>query len=185
MEKKKLLRVAVPLVIVLLLAGLWSFKNLSGKTPAEEGTPDPLSGLELSETEKSDFALDAEGFDLELLKGYGLPIIIDFGADWCGPCRSFKPTLENIHVEMLGKAIIKYVDVDEYAALTGDFPVTVIPTQVFIDADGTPYDPGDQLGVEFKRYADRENGEVVFTAHEGALTEEQFRSILADMGVEK
>jgi thioredoxin 1 len=185
MEKKKLLRIAVPLVIVLVLAGLWSFKNLDGKTPAGEGAPDPLEGLELSETEKTDFALDAAGFDLEQLKSYGLPIVLDFGADWCGPCRSFKPTLEAIHAEMLGKAIIKYVDVDEYAALTGNFPVTVIPTQVFIAPDGAPYDPAEDLGVEFKRYADRESGEVVFTAHEGALTETQFRGILADMGVKE
>lgn len=183
MERKKMLRIAVPLVIMLVLAGLWSFKNLGGEKPAGEGASDPLGGLELSETEKTDFALDAEGFDLERLKGYGLPIIIDFGADWCGPCRSFKPTLEAIHAEMLGKAIIKYVDVDEYAALTGNFPVTVIPTQVFIDPDGAPYDPADDLGVEFKRYVDQDSGEVVFTAHEGALTEKQFRGILTDMGV--
>lgn len=183
MDKRKVLRIVTPVLIVLIILGIWAYKNF-GTDKAE--TPLPSSGaggVVLTEEEKIDFALDAASFDLEKLKSYGLPIIIDFGAEWCGPCRDFKPVLEAMHAEMLGKAIIKYVDTDTYAEIARDFPVTVIPTQVFIGADGAPYVPGEGLGVDFSNYTYKDSGETAFTVHEGSLTAEQLRAILTDMGV--
>ena len=87
-----------------------------------------------------------------------------------------------MHDEMLGRAIIKYVDVDENPDIAANFPVSVIPTQVFISPDGTPYKPGESIDVKFSSYSDKESGEPAFTVHEGGLTEEQLRTILTDMG---
>jgi thioredoxin 1 len=58
----------------------------------------------------------------------------------------------------------------------------VIPTQIFFNADGTPYVPSDDLGIEFGFYRMKDTQKHVFTVHQGGLTEEQMRNILADMG---
>ena len=58
----------------------------------------------------------------------------------------------------------------------------MIPTQVFINADGTPYMPRDDIEIKFDMYSFKDTGEHAFTVHQGGLTEEQMRAILADMG---
>ena len=132
-----------------------------------------------------DFTLEAEAIDLEQLLTYQLPIIIDFGADSCIPCKEMAPVLKTMNTEMQGKAIVKFVDVWKYASAADGFPIQVIPTQVFINADGTPYVPGDDADVEFILYSNTDTGAHAFTVHQGGLTEPQMRAILADMGASK
>jgi thioredoxin 1 len=148
---------------VLVIDGIWFFKNA--------GT--------------ADFGLETEAVDLEALTAYGLPLIIDFGSDSCIPCQEMAPVLKKMNVEMQGKAIIKFVDVWKHPGAADDFPVQVIPTQVFINADGTPYVPSNDIGIKLTLYSYRDTGEHAFTAHQGGLTEEQMRTILADIGVER
>ena len=183
-NRSKLLKIIVPFCIVLVVAGIWIFKNLGNK--AEESAVPSQNGGELlqSPDAEADFALNADSLDLEKLSSYGLPIIIDFGAGWCGPCKEFAPILDAMHEEMLGKAIIKYVDTDEHSEIASDFPVQVIPTQVFINSDGTPYQPSDSVDVEFSTYTYKDSGKIAFTVHQGGLTEDELRAILTDMGVE-
>lgn len=184
MNKRKVLKIVTPALVVLVIAGMWAYKNFGSDAGERPLSSAEIGGVKLTEEEKVDFALDAASFDLEKLKTYGLPIVIDFGADWCGPCKSFAPILDAMHEEMLGKVIIKYVDTDEYPEIAGAFPVKVIPTQVFVVANGTPYVPSGDLGVEFLSYTDEDTGEMVFTVHEGTLTADQLRAILTDMGVQ-
>ena len=56
---------------------------------------------------------------------------------------------------------------------------------MFVNADGMPFVPGDELAgqIEFVQYTSRDTGEHVFTVHQGGMTEEQMRLILAEMGV--
>ncbi len=182
MDKRKVLKIAVPAVILLIILGIWSVKNY-GNSNADNAVPAESGSSGLTDAEKADFALDAESLDMDKLVSYKMPIVIDFGAGWCGPCKQFAPIYDAMHEEMLGKAIIKYVDVDKYSELASNYPVSVIPTQVFINSDGTPYVPSKDLGVEFKTYSDKQSGKTVFTVHEGGLTETQLRDILSDMGV--
>ncbi|RCX17900.1 thioredoxin [Anaerobacterium chartisolvens] len=125
-----------------------------------------------------------EKIDLEKLKSYGLPIVIDFGADSCIPCKQMAPVLEDLNAELKGKAIIKFVDVWKYRDLAEGYPISLIPTQIFIDANGNPFKPKDPQTMQMRLYSTRDTNEHVFTAHEGGMTKEQLVSALEEMGLE-
>lgn len=67
-----------------------------------------------------------------------LPAIIDFYADWCGPCKMVAPVLEELAKEYEGKLIIYKVDTDAEQELAGVFGIQSIPTILFIGSDGEP-----------------------------------------------
>lgn len=203
MDKKKLVvRILVPILIVVALVVIWVVKTdpFSSTTPTKETTststpsktqdPTDDSTTVTEETEPiEDFVLEATSIDLDVLTEYGLPIIIDFGADYCAPCREMAPVLVTMNEEMQGKAIIKFVDIEKYSEIANDFPLSVIPTQFFFNADGTPYVPSDELvedlGIVFETYNYKDTGELAFTVHQGGLTEDDMRAILVDMGVKE
>ena len=67
-----------------------------------------------------------------------LPCIVDFYADWCGPCRTVDPILKDLAKEYKGKIIIYKVNVDTEKALASAFGIQSIPTYFFIPANGDP-----------------------------------------------
>ena len=67
-----------------------------------------------------------------------LPAIIDFYADWCGPCKMVAPILEELSTEYEGKLVIYKVNTDVEQELSTVFGILSIPTILFIDADGEP-----------------------------------------------
>lgn len=70
--------------------------------------------------------------NFEELLAEGKPIVIDFWAEWCGPCRMVGPVVEEL-AQMYGdKVIIGKVNVDENDALTNRFDVRSIPTVLFL-----------------------------------------------------
>ncbi len=66
------------------------------------------------------------------------PAILDFYADWCGPCRMLAPVLKDIQKEYNGKVQIFKVDTDKEKELAGIFGIRSLPTIVFIPVDGQP-----------------------------------------------
>jgi thioredoxin 1 len=76
---------------------------------------------------------DAE-FESVVLKST-LPVVVDFWAPWCGPCRMVAPILDKIAKEQTGKLIVAKVNTDENAEWASKFSVQGIPTMLFI-ADG-------------------------------------------------
>lgn len=73
---------------------------------------------------------DAE-FEEKVLKSK-IPVIVDFWAPWCGPCRMVAPMLDKIASEMAGKVVIAKVNTDENAEWAQKYGVQGIPTMLFI-----------------------------------------------------
>ena len=66
----------------------------------------------------------------------GKPLLVDFGANSCVPCRQMRPILKELEKEYTGKAGILVIDVYKYQNLAKDYKVQLIPTLVFFDAKG-------------------------------------------------
>jgi len=75
--------------------------------------------------------VDAGEFD-EIVNGARVPILIDFWAAWCGPCRTAAPEVKKVAEEMAGKAIVLKVDTERSPALAQRFNVMSIPNFVVI-----------------------------------------------------
>ncbi|MDR3577613.1 MAG: thioredoxin [Anaerolineaceae bacterium] len=73
---------------------------------------------------------DAE-FEQVVLKS-SLPVIVDFWAPWCGPCKMVAPVLDKIALEKDGKLVIAKVNTDENQEWAGQFGVRGIPTMLFV-----------------------------------------------------
>jgi thioredoxin len=67
-----------------------------------------------------------------------LPAIIDFYADWCGPCKMVTPVLEDLAKEYEGKLNIYKVNTEEQQELAAAFQIRSIPSILFIPAEGQP-----------------------------------------------
>jgi thioredoxin len=66
------------------------------------------------------------------------PAIVDFYADWCGPCRSLSPVLEEISKEYEGKVDVYKVNTESQPELAGMFGISSIPSILFIPKEGKP-----------------------------------------------
>lgn len=66
------------------------------------------------------------------------PAVVDFYAQWCGPCKALSPILEELSEEYAGKVDIYKVDVDQEEELAAAFRVRTIPTLLFIPKENNP-----------------------------------------------
>ena len=61
-----------------------------------------------------------------------IPVIVDFWAPWCGPCKMVAPTLDKIAEEYAGKLVVAKVNTDNHSEWAGKFGVQGIPTMLFV-----------------------------------------------------
>ena len=80
----------------------------------------------------------------ESYKNGNLPLVIDFWATWCGPCRMVAPIIEELAKEYDGKVTVGKCDVEEADEIAAEFGIRNIPTIVFMK-DGKPLVTGDML----------------------------------------
>ena len=78
----------------------------------------------------------ADTFNKDIQNGV---VLVDFYADWCGPCRMMTPVLEGVAKEVKGKAVIGKLDIDNAQNIASQFQVTSIPTLIL-------YKDGKEVG---------------------------------------
>ena len=66
----------------------------------------------------------------ELVRDASLPVLVDFWAPWCGPCRMVAPELEKLAKDLSGKLIVAKLNTDESPGATGRFNISGIPTMI-------------------------------------------------------
>lgn len=129
---------------------------------------------------EADFVLQATSINVNALSAHGLPILIDFGADKCIPCKEMAPILEQLNEAYRNKVIVKFVDVWKNPDGSAGFPVDLIPTQFFYGADGKPLSSPNahKYGLVEVR---NENGELMFTKHQGGISKEALEALFVEM----
>jgi thioredoxin 1 len=82
--------------------------------------------------------LEDATFDREVLQST-MPVLVDFGATWCGPCRMIDPIVEELAGEYAGRFVVGKVDVDENPQISMNYGIRSVPT-LMIFKGGKPVD---------------------------------------------
>ena len=129
--------------------------NVNLSTPAAAPTP-PVALIK----DSTDRAFKADVIDASL----EAPVLVDFWAPWCGPCRALTPAIEKVIKEKGGKIRLVKINIDENPQIAGQLGVQSIPN-VFAFAGGRPIDMflGNMPESEVRKFADR----VIATAGPG------------------
>lgn len=180
---KKGIVLSVILAILLITIAIILFKH-SYIINDNQNKPNTGLNTALPENETITYTSYEVGFDLEELKTYGLPILIQIGTSQNEDCIRMEADIEELNKEIKGKAIIKFLDIKNYTEILNvpNGSINNNPTQVFINSDGTPL---KSAGSELFGYKEikSESGEHIYTIHEGDLTKEEMKELLVKMGM--
>ncbi len=75
--------------------------------------------------------VNEKNFDEKVIN-QGLPVLVDFWAEWCGPCRMVGPIVEEVSNDFAGKAVVAKCDVDSATEIAAKYGIRNIPTLLFI-----------------------------------------------------
>lgn len=91
---------------------------------------------EVAETQKESSVIElAAGESLDFVGPLSTPIVVDFNATWCGPCKQFKPIFDVMAEKYDGKVRFISVDVDKCPKVANQYQVQSIPTILFVSTD--------------------------------------------------
>ena len=99
--------------------------------PLTEENDNAMNGISKKEIDMAPVTVTDATFETDVLK-HDLPVLVDFWAEWCGPCKMVAPVLEKLAGEYAGKVRIAKVDVDANPGLAQAFRIMSIPTLMFI-----------------------------------------------------
>jgi thioredoxin len=103
------------------------------------------------------FVSDAD-FEKEVLRS-SEPVVVDFYAEWCGPCKAMAPALEQIATELKGKVKVVKLDVDQNPGTTTKYDIRAMPT-LLVFKDGEVVNQKVGALVQKKQLADWINGSL-------------------------
>lgn len=115
----------------------WKARNF----PLNNTTPASMAASSWKGMSKEEFR--------KLTQESDIPVLVDFKAVWCGPCKMLKPELEALQEEYQGKLKIIEIDVDQHKSLADDMQIRSIPLMIY-------YKNG-KVAMNIEGYADREN----------------------------
>lgn len=95
---------------------------------------------------KNVLELNDQNFDEEVLKA-NLPVLVDFGATWCGPCKALAPIVDKIADENVGKYKVAKVDIDEAPGVAQRYGIRGVPTVLVFNGGEKK---GQHVGVTTK-----------------------------------
>lgn len=175
-SNKRIIQILVVLFIILAVIAIYLVKNPVSKE----------LGMSKTASDSIDMEFDVTSLDMERYISYGLPIMVDFYGTTCGPCKMMEEDINSFYKNSLGKVTVRKLDAWEYPEGASDYPVVVVPTQMFITKEGEPYMPSEELmgKIQFSIYRWKDTGEVAYTVHQGILAYDEMVLIFKDMGVE-
>jgi thioredoxin 1 len=96
------------------------------------------------------------GTNFDQIVGGVQPVLVDFWAEWCGPCRMMSPAIDDLASHYDGRAVIAKVNVDEYPEIAGRYGIRSIPTLlVFKKGEVVESTLGVQSSDTLKRMIDK------------------------------
>jgi thioredoxin len=125
------------LTIVVFSAGCTSHGSESSQSASTSNNNDGKA-IKINKQEFIELVYNYEANPEEWVFEGDLPVIVDFYADWCAPCRIVAPILDELAREYEGKIRIYKVDTDREKDLAMAFNIRSIPTMLFIPAKGRP-----------------------------------------------
>lgn len=145
-------------IILILITGLFAFTatNAQGKDNKPPVVNSPKTEvIHLTKAEFLKLVVDYEKNPNTWNYLGNKPAIVDFYADWCGPCKIISPILDELSKEYKGKIIVYKVNTDKEQDLANAFKIQSIPTLVFIPLKGNPQVTlGAQTKVDLKKTID-------------------------------